>query len=154
MKNSSKFLFVIASSLLVVSSGLQAAETVAGTSVQQNADTPPPPPGEGRRGGGGPGMMMERAKKQLNLTADQEAKWKAIGDQERAAIDALRADTSLSKEEQRAQIMEVNKGFADQRRAALNAEQQVKFDELRAKLAERGGKGGPGGPGGKKKKDN
>ncbi len=94
--------------------------------------------------------MMERAAEMLNLTADQKAQWKTIGDQERTALEALRSDTSVAKEGKRAKMMEITKGFADQRRAVLNAEQQTKFDEMRAKM-ERGGKGGPGG---KKKKDN
>lgn len=95
--------------------------------------------------------MMEHAKKQLNLTADQEAKWKAIAEAERAAVADLRADTSVAREDRRAKMMELNKGFAEQRRAVLNAEQQAKFDEMRAKMMERGA-GGPGGKEGKRKK--
>ncbi len=111
----------------------------------EDAPPPPPPPadhpehGPGRRG---PGQMWERAAKELSLTADQEAKWKEIGQQERTALEAIRNDESIPKEEKRAKAMEAMKPFADQRRAILTPDQQAKFDELRAKMRERG----PGGP--------
>lgn len=115
----------------------------------QAADEPAPvdqPQRERReRGPGGPGAMMERAAQELGLTAEQEAKWKEIARQERAALQTLRADTSLSQEDRRAKAMEANKGFAAQRRAVLNAEQQQKFDDMRAKMRERGERG-PRGP--------
>jgi len=90
----------------------------------------------------GPGARMERAVKELGLNADQEAKWKAIGQQEKAALDALRDDTSVAKEAKRGKMREINKGFADQRRALLTADQAAKFDEMRAKMRERGPRDG------------
>ena len=90
----------------------------------------------------GPGAMMERAAKELGLNADQEAKWKAIGQQEKTALEALRDDTSVAKEDKRAKMREINKGFADQRRAVLTPDQATKFDEIRAKMRERGPRGG------------
>ena len=88
--------------------------------------------------------MMEHAAKELGLTADQEAKWKAIGEQERTALKALRDDTSVAKEDKRAKMQELNKGFADQRRAVLTPDQATKFDEMRAKMRERGPRGDKG----------
>lgn len=98
----------------------------------------------------GPGAMMERAVKELGLNADQEAKWKAIGEQEKTALDALRDDKSVAKEDKAAKRREINKGFADQRRAVLTPEQTTKFDEMRAKMRERG----PRPPKGDKPADN
>jgi hypothetical protein len=106
------------------------------------ADEPAAPPADKPEHHRGPGAMMERAAKELGLTADQEARWKEIGAQEKTALEALRADASLSKEDRRAKAMETNKTFADQRRALLNADQQKKFDDMRAKMHERG-LGGP-----------
>jgi Spy/CpxP family protein refolding chaperone len=144
MKNSLKFVSLLAGLVLLASPVVRAADAAA--------DAPNAPAAQGPGGGkGGPGAMLERAKKQLNLTADQEAKWKAIAEAERAAVADLRADTSVAREDRRAKMMELNKGFADQRRAVLNAEQQAKFDEMRAKMMERG-PGGPGGKEGKRKK--
>jgi Spy/CpxP family protein refolding chaperone len=90
----------------------------------------------------GPGAMMDRAAKELGLSADQEAKWKAIGQQEKTALEALRDDASVAKDDKRAKAREINKGFADQRRAVLTADQATKFDEMRSKMRERGPKGG------------
>jgi Spy/CpxP family protein refolding chaperone len=110
------------------------------------ADEPPAPPADKPEHHRERGAMMERVAKELGLTADQEAKWKEIGQQEKTAMEALRADASLSKEDRRAKAMETNKTFGDQRRAILNADQQKKFDEMRAKMRERGPRGekGPG----------
>ncbi len=91
----------------------------------------------------GPGAMMDRAAKELGLTADQEAKWKEIGQQEKTALEAIRSDTSLSKEDKRAKAMETNKTYGDQRRALLNPDQQKKFDEMRARMREHGRRGDP-----------
>ena len=78
--------------------------------------------------------------KELDLTADQQAKWKEIGQQEKTALEAIRHDASIAKEDKRAKAKETNKGFAEQRRTVLNADQQKKFDHLRAKAHERGPK--------------
>ncbi len=109
-----------------------------------------PPPGDGpkhERRERGPGAMQRHAVKELGLTAEQEAKWKQIGQQERTALQALRDDTSLSKEDRRAKAMETNKSFAAQRRALLTPEQQAKFDDMRATMRKRAGERGERGPG-------
>ncbi len=113
---------------------------IAAVPVLRAEDTPADKPAQKRERG--PGAMMEKAVKELGLTADQEAKWKAIGEQEKAALEALRADTSVAKEDKRAKMREINKSFADQRRAVLTADQAAKFDEMRAKMRERGPRGG------------
>ena len=134
MNTSLKRLLSLAGLLLLAVPFLHAADEPVGA-----------PPGDGpkheRRGPGGPGAMMQHAVKELGLSAEQEAKWKEIGKQEKAALEALKADTTVAKEDKRAKMRELNKGFADQRRALLNADQQAKFDDLRAKMRERGPRG-------------
>ncbi len=133
MKKTPKLLLSIAGCILLATTVLRAEEPAAGK---------PDRPDRGERRERGPGGgMMERAVKELGLSADQQARWKAIGEQERTALEALRADTTVAKEDKRAKAMEINKGFGDQRRAVLNAEQQAKFDEMRAKMRERGERG-------------
>ena len=139
MNTSPKRLLSLAGLLLLAVPFLHAADEPAG-----------PPPGDGPKherrgpgGPGGPGAMMQHAVKELGLSAEQGAKWKEIGQQERTALEALRADTTVAKEDKRAKMKEINKGFADQRRALLNPEQQAKFDEMRAKMRERAGDRGP-----------
>ncbi len=76
---------------------------------------------------------MKRAAHELGLSADQQAKWEAINQQEKAAADAIMNDSTLAPEAKRAK-----------QRAVLNPEQLKKFDEMR--------KAGPRGP--KKDKKN
>ncbi|MBI2814628.1 MAG: hypothetical protein HYX71_10120 [Opitutae bacterium] len=91
-------------------------------------------PGGGRRG---PEQRWKHMAQELGLSADQQAKWKAIGEQEKAALGALRDDTSVDKKDRRAKAQEINKPFADQRRAVLTADQAKKFDEMREKMRDR-----------------
>ena len=101
------------------------------------AEAPPAPPagqpehGRGPGGPGRPGQMMKRAAQELGLTADQQAKWQAINQQEKAAADAIMKDSTLAPKAKRGQLRSANKPFADQRRAVLNPEQLKKFDEMR-----------------------
>jgi len=98
------------------------------------AEAPPAPPAgqlEHGRGPGRPGQMMKRAAQELGLSADQQAKWQAINQQEKAAADAIMNDSTLAPKAKRAQLRAANKPFADQRRAGLNPEQLKKFDEMR-----------------------
>jgi Spy/CpxP family protein refolding chaperone len=109
-------------------------------------DTPPPPPanqppspnqGHGWGGGKRGEKMLEHLAKALNLTADQQSKWQALGQQERDAVAALRSDASVPRDQKWAKMQDIRKNFQDQRRATLTSDQQTKFDELIAKMRER-----------------
>ena len=120
---------------------------IAAVPALRAADAPADQPEQKReRGPGGgerdPGAMMERVNTELGLTADQQAKWKAIGEQEKTAMKALRDDTSVDKKDKRAKAQEINKGFAEQRQAILTPDQATKFNEMRAKMRERREQGG------------
>ena len=91
-----------------------------------------------------PAKMEARAAKELSLTADQETKWKDIGQRQRTAIDAIQNDASLTRRERREKAMDTMKQFRAERRATLTADQQHKFDDLQAKMRERGGHRGKG----------
>jgi protein CpxP len=110
----------------------------------EDNSTPPP---DGRRA-----RMMKRMEKhtikELGLTADQEARWKEIGQKQRAAMEAIRNDGSLSQDDRRAKAADTMKQFDDQRRALLTADQQKKFDEIRQEQRERwqGRRGGHDAP--------
>jgi Spy/CpxP family protein refolding chaperone len=132
MKNSFKIIVSLAGLMLLAAPLLRAEETAAPAAEQPKH----------KGGPGGPKAMMEHAVKELNLSPEQEAKWKEIGKQEKAVAEGIRNDASLSQDEKRAKMKEANKPFADQRRALLNPEQQKKFDDMRAKAREHG-KGGP-----------
>ena len=75
------------------------------------AEAPPAPPAgqpEHGRGPGRPGQMMKRAAQELGLSADQQAKWQAINQQEKAAADAIMNDSTLAPEANRAQLRAAN----------------------------------------------
>ena len=127
MKNTLKLILSLAGAIALAAPVIRAGEPAA-----------PPSDKPDRSEHRGPGAMMEHAVKELGLTADQEAKWKEIRRREKTAMEAIRSDSTLSREGKRAKAMEANKTFADQRRAVLNADQQKKFDDMRAKMRERG----------------
>jgi Spy/CpxP family protein refolding chaperone len=94
--------------------------------------------------------MMQR---QLNLSTDQTAQLRTIMGDERTKMEALRSNTSLSREDRGAQMMAIHKDGQAKIEAMLTPDQKTKYqameDRMRERGAERGrGPGGPGGPGG------
>ena len=137
MKTPLKLILLLAGAFALAAPAIRAEEPAA-----PPADQPEHPDHPGRGPGHrGPGAMMDRAAKELGLSAEQEAQWKEIGQQERAAMEPIFSDKSLPRDEKRAKMKEINATYADQRRAILTPEQQTKFDEMRAKMRERGERG-------------
>jgi protein CpxP len=120
--------------------------------MAQDASAPPPPQGQdGPRRGGGPGRMgehqVEFLTKKLSLTPDQVTQVKAIDDDSRKQMMALRDDTSTAGPDRRSKMMDIHKASQSKIRALLTADQQTKFDALEAEMREhRGRRGGPDGP--------
>jgi Spy/CpxP family protein refolding chaperone len=56
---------------------------------------------------------------------------------EKSQMQNLRQDTSTTKEDRRSKFMEIHKNTDDQIRAALNPDQQKKWDEMQNKREER-----------------
>ncbi len=106
--------------------------------------------GGGNRGGGGGDRGAERLQRMstaLSLTPDQSEKIKAIMETQRPAVDAIRNDNSLSREDRRAKLQELRKTTDPQIEAILTPEQKTKWEELRAQMGNRQGGGGNGGGG-------
>ena len=76
----------------------------------------------------------DRLADELGLTADQRAKMKPLFEQERAEIDALRADTSIAREDRRAKAGAIHKKYRELRDALLTPEQKAKADKMRADM--------------------
>jgi len=93
--------------------------------LRAGEETPPPERREKLREGG------ERMADELGLTDEQRAKMKPLFAQERAEIDAVRADTSLAKEARRAKAGEIHRKYREQRDAILTPEQKAKADKMR-----------------------
>jgi len=134
MKLTTKILFLTLGATLACAPVLRADDTAAPPAPSTN-DAPPPPPahGHGKHGGD----LVAKLAAKLNLTADQQAKWNEIGAQEMTAMNTLRDNTALTREDRMAKAMAVRKGSMDQRRAVLTPEQQTKFDEIQAKMKAR-----------------
>jgi periplasmic protein CpxP/Spy len=99
-------------------------------------DTTPAPPHD-RMGAHGAGMeehQLEMLTKRLNLTPDQVTQVKAIDDDTMKQAQAVRADTSLSRDDKRAKMMSLHKGAQDKIRALLTPDQQTKYDALQAEM--------------------
>lgn len=73
----------------------------------------------------------------LGLSDDQRTKIKAINQQEKAELDALKGNTSLSKEEHHAKADTIRKNYRDQRQAIMTPEQRAKSDKMRERMEKR-----------------
>lgn len=104
--------------------------------------------GGGGRGGADRGAdRLQRMATALSLTPEQSEKIKAIMEAQRPAMDAIRNDNTLSREDRRAKMQELRKTSEPEIQAILTPEQKTKWEELRSQMANRPGGGGPGGGG-------
>lgn len=129
MKNSSKLL------LLALSAGLCVTPLIRAQDESKPANDPTLSEHHEKMRG----HMKERGEHiadVLGLTADQKAKMKGINQQEHAALETVRADGSLSKEQKKAKAQEIHQSFASQRDAILTPEQKAKADQMRAAAKE------------------
>ena len=84
----------------------------------------------------------------MNLTPDQVTQVKAIDDNSRQQMMALRSDTTVAQSDKRAKMMAIHQASQDKIRAVLNDEQKTKYDALQAEMKARresheGGQGAP-----------
>lgn len=84
---------------------------------------------------------------ELNLTKDQQEKIKPIQDKQRTEADEVRNNSSLTREQQRDQMMEIRKKYSEQIDLLLTPEQKEKLAKLRKEQQEemqkrRNGQGG------------
>jgi protein CpxP len=131
-----------------------------GTAYAQDDDKATPPPqgqqaGEGQHEGmgrhrGGRGMptlddQMKHLTKQLSLTADQQAKLRPILEDQRAQMEKLHGDSSLSREDRFSKMQELRQSSDSQIKSVLNEDQQKNFDKIREEQRGRMGKWHKGG---------
>lgn len=65
----------------------------------------------------------------LNLSTDQENKMKALNEQGRKEMEAIKNDASLSDDQKKSKMMEMRKAHGEKRKAILTPEQQKKWEE-------------------------
>jgi periplasmic protein CpxP/Spy len=113
---------------------IYAAPAVAQNASQNNTPDQQSAPSahEGHRGHGpmDPARRTEHLTSKLKLTADQQAKVQEIFKSEQAQMQAMRNDSSMSREDRRTKMMDIHKTSTDQVRALLDATQQKKWDKM------------------------
>jgi protein CpxP len=82
---------------------------------------------------------------QLQLSADQAAQMKEIFADQRAKMDALRANTALAPKDMHQQMMAVHQDSETKIHAILTPDQRTKYDAMEANMRARGQNRGPGG---------
>ncbi len=71
--------------------------------------------------------------KQLMLTSDQQAKVQDVLQSERSQMESLQQETSLSQQDNHAQMVKIRKSTNAQIRSLLDSNQQKKWDDIQAK---------------------
>lgn len=103
--------------------------------------------------GGHRGMMMDpdqqlaRMTKRYNLSNDQQTQIKPILAAQQQQMEALRGDSSLSREDRMAKMMSIRSDSKTKIEAVLTADQKKQFDDDQQRMQERMQQRGPGGGG-------
>jgi Spy/CpxP family protein refolding chaperone len=117
-------------------------------------ETSAPPPGQGP-GGGHRGMMdpdqqLTRMTQRYNLSADQQTQIKPILASQQQQMQALRGDSSVSREDRMAKMQSIRSDSTTKIEAILNPDQKKQFEQdqqhMQERMQQRGQGGGPGGP--------
>ena len=130
MKTKSSFLTLAAASLLTAAS-LRAADPVPPTPPVNPPPAAPESAQPERRPGGGPsgprGDRLAMMKEQLGLTPEQVEKIKPILEKDREKLQALRADTTTTREQKGEKMREILTASLEEIKPILTPEQLEKF---------------------------
>ncbi|MBB5343135.1 Spy/CpxP family protein refolding chaperone [Tunturibacter empetritectus] len=117
---------------------LSALPTMAQDPAPPPAQDQAGPPNGGHRGAGQrEEHQIEFLTKKLNLTPDQVTQVKAIDDDSRTQMMALRQDTATPQADKRAKMIDIHKASQAKIRAVLTDDQKTKYDALQAQMKER-----------------
>ncbi len=137
-------------------SGLLAAGLVVCSAQEPGGapETSAPPamqgPGGGHRGMMDPDQQLARMSKRYNLSADQQTQLKPILVSQQQQMQALRGDSSMSREDRMAKMESIRSDSNSKIQAILNDTQKKQFAEdqqrMQERMRQRGDGAGPGGP--------
>ncbi|MGB6384717.1 MAG: hypothetical protein WBD25_07980 [Terriglobales bacterium] len=133
-------LVVLAASLISIAAPFAAAQdSQSAPPPSANDQQAPPSQGNGRwrHGQPDPAERTKELTKKLNLTADQQTKVLGIFQSEKSQMESLRQDSSVPQQDRRSKMMDLRESTNSQVRAALDANQQKKWDEMQTKREER-----------------
>lgn len=142
------FLAILAASLISIAASFAAAQdSQSAPPPQSSNDQQGPPSGAMRHGPPDPAQHAQMLAKHLKLSADQQTKVQTIFETEKSQMEGVHQDTTLSRDDRRAKMMDIHKSTEAQVRAVLDTNQQKKWDEMQAKR-EQWGEGHHHGQGG------
>ncbi len=90
----------------------------------------------GPRNDMGPGAFGARMAEQLNLSEDQQNQIKFFLDDQRAQMETLRADGSLTRDQRREQAQQIQEAMRANIQSILSVEQQMQAEQLQRHEAE------------------
>ena len=122
-------LALIATGLISVTATFAAAQD--SQSNDQQASSPTQENGM-RHHGFDPVQRTAQLTKQLKLTSDQQPKVQAAFESERSQIESLRQDSSVSREDKHAKMMDIHQATNTQIRGLLDSNQQKKWDQIQS----------------------
>lgn len=125
-------LALMLTALLYAVNPLAIAQDSGGKDSQSAPAGASPEHGPGR-GHFDPAKPTEMLTKQLNLTANQQAKVQDILKSEQSQMQKLHEDSSASQEDRHAKMMDLHKSSNEQIRSLLDADQQKKWDAMQSK---------------------
>jgi protein CpxP len=122
--------------LAVCTMAVSAMPALAQDSPAPQQDQATPPNGRGGHGHGQERQLQMLTEK-LSLTPDQVTQVKAIQDDSRTQMMALRNDSSIAGPDKRAKMMDIRKASQDKVRGVLTDDQKPKYDAMLAQRQER-----------------
>jgi Spy/CpxP family protein refolding chaperone len=135
----------------VLAAGLLSGAYVLGQETGGAPETAAPPPIAGHRGMMDPAQQLEQMTKRYNLSADQQTQIKPILASQQQQMQALRGDSSLSREDRMAKMQSIRADSKTKIEAVLNDDQKKQFEadqqRMQERMQQRMQGGGPGGGG-------
>ncbi len=127
-------LLLVATALIAIAAPFTMALNGSSPSQSNDQQSPASQENAGRRHG--PPDPAERTKeltRHLNLTSDQQTKVQDALESERSQMESLHQDSSLSRQDRHAKMMEIHQSTDEQIRGLLDSTQQKKWDEMQAR---------------------
>ena len=97
-----------------------------------------------------PDQQLARMSKRYNLSADQQTQLKPILVSQQQQMQALRGDSSMSREDRMTKMQSIRSDSNTKIAAILNDTQKKQFEEdqqrMQERMQQRGDGAGPGGP--------
>ena len=112
---------------------------VSGISAYAQAtNAPAPRPGGGGGGGRGAEAQLHQMIEQLNLTAEQQPKVKAVLEERTKKVTELRSDSTIPREQLRSKMQAIEEETNHKLQAILTPEQFKKYEAWHAQRGRRG----------------